>query len=92
MRGGKRAGAGRKTKAEELKVAIIAQDSIVKKFGSLEAGFEWLLETGEVSLIRFAFEHAVGKPLDKVEHSGDLGITWNEVRKYGTKPEADRST
>ena len=92
MRGGKRPGSGRKTKAEELKVANIAMDAIIEKHGSLKKGFQWLLSSGEASLIKFAFEHAFGKPTEKIEHSGELGIIWNEVKKYGSQHKTDEST
>lgn len=70
--GGKRIGAGRKSKAEELKIAAIAIESITQQHGSLENGFKWLLNSKEPSLIKFVFEHAAGKAPDKIEHSGDI--------------------
>jgi hypothetical protein len=70
--GGARKGAGRKTKAEELKTSAIATEAIVSRFGSKEAAFKWLIGTGEPSLIKFAFEHAFGKPVDNIKHSGEV--------------------
>jgi hypothetical protein len=81
-KGGARIGAGRKSKAEELKVQNLAVSAIVAKYGSEEAGFKALLDSGESSLIKFAYEHAFGKPKESVEHSGSLGIIWNEKRTY----------
>ncbi len=73
--GGKRAGAGRKPKIEELKIVNTAIEAITEKHGSLKAGFQWLLETGEASLIKFVYEHAAGKPTEKVNlnHSAEKG-------------------
>jgi hypothetical protein len=84
-KGGHRQGAGRKTKAEEDRVRNLAVKSIISKFGSEEAGFKSLLESGEPSLIKFVYEHAFGKPKEKVEHSGGMDVTWNEVKTYETE-------
>jgi len=65
--GGARPGAGRKTKTEELKIVNQAVNAITDTYGSLEAGFKALLKTGEPSLIKWVFEHAAGKPQDKVD-------------------------
>jgi len=80
--GGARPGAGRKTKAEEDRVRNLAVKSIISKYGSEEAGFKSLLESGEPSLQKFVFEHAFGKPKEKVEHSGGMDISWNETKTY----------
>ena len=66
-KGGKRTGAGRKSKAEEDKVRNLAVESIEQKFGSVTEGFKSLLESGEPSLIKFVWEHAVGKAKEKVD-------------------------
>lgn len=65
--GGARPGAGRKPKADEEKIRGLAVSAIEKRFGSIEQGFEHLLGTGEASLIKFVWEHAVGKPREKVD-------------------------
>ncbi len=65
--GGKREGAGRKSKAEEMKVANQAIEAITEKYGSLKDGFVALLASGEPSLIKWVFEHAAGKPQDKID-------------------------
>lgn len=88
-RGGARNGAGRKSKADEDKVSGLAIQSIVERYGGEKEGFMALLQTGEASLMKFVFEHAFGKPKEKVEHSGEMGIIWNEVKNYGTKPETN---
>lgn len=73
-KGGARPGAGRPTKADEAKVKGLAIQSIIKRYGSEEEGFLALLNSGESSLIKFVYEHAYGKPKERVEHSGDVGI------------------
>jgi hypothetical protein len=65
--GGARPGAGRKSKAEELKVRDTAIESISEKWGGLKEGFRALLDTEEPSLIKWVFEHAAGKPQDKID-------------------------
>ena len=70
-KGGKRIGAGRKAKAEEDKVKVLAISAIVAKYGSEEKGFTALLDTEVPVLLRYVFEHAFGKPKEKVEHSTD---------------------
>ncbi len=83
MSGGARPGAGRPSKAEEQKTASLAKAAIAGKFGTVEAGFQWLLESGEPSLIKFVFEHAFGKPQDNVDVSGDLKhtVTYQVIRE-----------
>jgi len=66
-RGGVRAGQGRPKKAEELKIVNTATNAIIARYGSLEAGFEALLKTGEPSLIKWVFEHAAGKPQERID-------------------------
>lgn len=65
--GGKRPGAGRKPKTEELKIVNTAINAITARYGSLEEGFKALLATGEPSLIKWVFEHAAGKPQDRID-------------------------
>jgi hypothetical protein len=72
MRGGARPGSGRPTKADEELVRNQSIGAIVQLYGSVQNGFKTLLESKEASLIKFVWEHAVGKPKEKVEHSGDL--------------------
>ena len=77
-RGGVRPGQGRKSAHEEIMAKDLSQAAIISKFGSLQAGLEFLINTGEPSLLKFVFEHAIGKPVDKVEQSGGLTINWLE--------------
>ena len=73
--GGARKGAGRKPKLEEDKVIKLAETAIITKYGTLEAGFVALLASGEPSLMKFVWEHAVGKPKDKVDVGGEFTIS-----------------
>lgn len=66
-RGGVRPGQGRPKKAEELKIVNQAVNAIAATYGSLEEGFKALLKSGEPSLIKWVFEHAAGKPTDKLD-------------------------
>jgi hypothetical protein len=70
--GGARPGAGRKTKAAEAETRDIACNALIEKFGSKEEAFKWLVESKEASLVKFAFEHAFGKPVETVKHSGEI--------------------
>lgn len=58
---------GRPKKVDEERVTTKALAAIVEKYGSLEAGFKALLESKEPMLIKFAFEHAAGKPREKMD-------------------------
>jgi len=71
-KGGARPGSGRKPLAEELKTADLARKSLIDKFGGLNEALIALLEMNEPVLIKFVFEHAFGKPTEKIEHSGEI--------------------
>lgn len=75
MRGGARQGAGRKTLAAEQQTAEQARKAIIAKYSSIDGGLQALLESEEPNLIKWVFEHALGKPTDNVELSGGLDIT-----------------
>jgi len=83
--GGARPGGGRPTKVDEDKVRNQAIKAIEQKHGSIEDGLMYLLGSGEPSLIKFVYEHAVGKPKEKVELNTDPDqipiININVVRK-----------
>lgn len=68
MKGGARPGAGRPPKADEERVRTMAVGAIEKLYGSVEKGMQALLETKEPGLMKFVFEHAVGKPREKIDH------------------------
>jgi hypothetical protein len=73
--GGARPGAGRPTKADEDRVRTIALSAAVKIHGSEEAAFEFLFNHTEPSLIKFAYEHAFGKPRERQ----DVAMTFPEI-------------
>lgn len=75
--GGVRSGAGRKSRAVEENTKNLCLAAIVLKYKTPEEGLKSLLESGEPSLIKFVFEHAYGKPVEKIEQSGAMGITIN---------------
>lgn len=72
--GGKQPGAGRPTKADELKIVNASLAAIVKTYGSLEEGFQWLLQSKEPALIKFAWGHAVGNPKERVDVQMDSKV------------------
>lgn len=84
--GGAREGAGRPSKAEEQKTASIARAAIAGKFGTVEEGFQWLLESKEPALIKFVFEHAFGKPQENIDLSGKIVHTVTYKVVNGNKP------
>lgn len=79
--GGARPGAGRKTKAEELRSSELCMEALVDKFGSPKEAIIWLLDSKDSGLIKFAFEHAFGKPTDKIKHSGELNMSYELIFK-----------
>jgi hypothetical protein len=70
-KGGARVGAGRKPVHEEIKARDLAISAIVSKFGSLEKGLVSLLDSGEPTLVKFVYEHAIGKPKDTIDHQNN---------------------
>lgn len=84
--GGARKGAGRKSIAHEEKTREKAKAAITEKYGSIEAGLTSLLESGEQSLIKFVFEHALGKPQDDIDittNGKDMATKEIIFRDYG---------
>lgn len=71
-RGGKRIGAGRKATADELKTQVIAMSALVSKYGTQEEAMRAAVESSNPQLVKFVYEHAFGKPQDKIEHSGEV--------------------
>ena len=79
MRGGKRPGAGRKTKAEEDKIREMCLSAAKKKFGSNQGLFDKLAEiahtaekdSDKIAAISKLLEYAYGKP----KQSMDLDVT-----------------
>jgi len=66
-KGGARPGAGRKKKEVEKEVRLLAINAIIEVYGSVEAGFKNLLKSGEPTLVKFAWGHAVGNPKDTMD-------------------------
>ena len=52
---------------EEEKVISTAIQAITERYGSLKDGFIALLSSKQPPLIRFVFEHAVGKPKEQLD-------------------------
>lgn len=78
--GGARKGAGRKPKTDESRVQAMAIKAMLNKYGSEEQAFEALLESKEPTLIKFAYEHAFGKPKEKVSLDNSGRITLKIIR------------
>lgn len=66
MAGGARPGAGRKSIAEENKTRELCKAAIIGKYQTIENGLMKLLDSGEPSLIKFVYEHAIGKPTENI--------------------------
>jgi hypothetical protein len=66
-RGGPQPGAGRKSISEELGTRDLARKALIARYGSLEEALNALLATEEPALLKFVFEHAFGKPQEKVD-------------------------
>lgn len=84
--GGARPGAGRKAKVDENKTRDLAIEAIKGKYGEEMAGFQALLNSQEPSLIKWVFEHAYGKPKERIEL--DATLTGDLYIGYG-KPSDD---
>jgi len=83
--GGARTGAGRKSIAEEFKTSDLARKAIIEKYGSLEDGLKALMNTGEQALIKFVFEHALGKPNEKIVHEIETVKTFTIIAASSSK-------
>jgi len=58
---------GRKTRLEELTVTRLAGEAITEYYGSMKEGFMKLLKSEDTALIKIVWEHAAGKPREKVD-------------------------
>jgi hypothetical protein len=76
---------GRKSAAEEWNTRNLCQQAIESKYGSLSEGCEALLKTGEPVLMRWVFEHALGKPVDKVQLNGETDNKLEVIVRYANK-------
>jgi hypothetical protein len=66
-KGGARIGAGRKPLHDDIRARDLCLAAIEANFGSLLEGLQALLQSGEPTLIKFVYEHALGKPKERIE-------------------------
>jgi len=92
MRGGIREGQGRKSRAEEEQTAKKAIQAIEEKYGSVVDGFKALLESKEPILQRFVWEHAVGKPMDKIKLQGETDNKLEVIVRYEERDNTSQTT
>ena len=86
--GGARPGAGRKPKADEVAMIELLSPMDEVALNALKKG----LAAGEFPYVKMFMEYRYGKPKEKIEHSGELGVLWNEIKKYGADEETDEGT
>lgn len=67
QKGGYRPGSGRRPIHDEIKAKDLCIAAIEGAYGSLLEGLQALLNSGEPTLIRFVYEHALGKPKERIE-------------------------
>lgn len=79
-RGGAREGAGRKPKADEIALIerLSPMDDIALEMLNIK------IEQGDMQALKLFMEYRFGKPNMKIEHSGEVGIMWNETKTYDT--------
>lgn len=75
MHGGSRNGAGRKPKADELKLVerldnLIDNDIVLKKLGELVA-------KGDIRAIQLYFNYRYGRPKEKIDINSSQGLNVN---------------
>lgn len=58
---------GRPRMHDEVYAKEVAVNALVKKFGTLERSMQVLLESGEPTLVKFVYEHAYGKPRERID-------------------------
>jgi len=80
-------GPGRPKKADELLARNHAITALKKKYKTLDKAFMSLLESGEPSLIKAAFEYAFGKPVDKVDNVNGIPFNQLNIQIVATKKE-----
>lgn len=73
--GGKRAGAGRPSIAEEVNSRELAISALKNKFGDITKALEYLLSSDHPQLIKFVYEHAFGKPVERIATLDEDGNT-----------------
>lgn len=88
MRGGARPGSGRKPKADEEELLSKLRPMDADAIAAIKDG----IKKKDYQFLKLFMDYRFGKPKEKVEHSGDLGIVWNEVRSYDTDEKTNEST
>lgn len=73
MRGGVRENSGRKKATDELQARDLSIKAIESVHGSLTDGLINLLKSEQPMLVKFVYEHAVGKPVDKLATQDEEG-------------------
>ena len=58
---------GRKAIHDDIRARDLCIQAIEANFGSLLEGLQALLQSGEPTLIKFVYEHALGKPKERIE-------------------------
>ena len=83
-RGGKRPGSGRKKRSEEQDVINLLDKHIDRDIVALKL-YE-LIKKGDTKAITLYMNYIFGKPINKIEQSGDLtingGLTLKELLKF----------
>ena len=85
-KGGRREGAGRKPKEDEVKIKNFALNAMVEVFGSEEKAWQSLSKQAKDSFphLKLLFDYRYGKPKERIEHSGGVNIpitSWNDSKE-----------
>ena len=82
-KGGAREGAGRKPKADELKLIEKLSPLDDLAFKNLESG----VKSGDFQYLKMFFEYRFGKPKQTIDANveGQMDVIWQEVKTYATK-------
>lgn len=77
--GGKRIGAGRKTKADEEKIRHLGIEAIIKVFGSVEGFFEHIARESVESFphLKLLMEYTYGKPKEQKDDNSNVPVIIN---------------
>lgn len=86
--GGARPGAGRKSKAAEAALVERLSPMDDTALTKLKEG----IAKGDFQFIKMFFEYRFGKPKEKIEHSGEMGVFWNEIRNYGADDKTNKGS
>ena len=69
-RGGARPGGGRRSAADEQETRSICIKALESRYGNLQLAVEALIKSKEPALIKFVYEHALGKPKEEIGFTG----------------------